>query len=67
VLKKQSKLTSKKKRAAESIPDKLPDFPPKLPKSTGLRLWKLDLQRSIVRAAKSDGKKGKEMDPQMLA
>jgi hypothetical protein len=55
MFKRQNKKTSKNKRM-ESIPDKLHDFPPSLPRSTTIRHWKLDLQRSVVRAAKSDGK-----------
>ena len=58
-MKKQNK---KKKSAArlEAVPDPLRDFPPSLPESTTIRHWKLDLQRSMVRAAKSMGKKARK-------
>ena len=58
-IKKQSK-KNKSTTTRESIPDRLREFPTSLPKSTTIRHWKLDLQRSIVRAAKSEGKKARK-------
>ena len=58
--KKQDKKRKDKNKRIESIPDKLKNFPTRLPKSTEIRSFKIDLQRSVVSAAKSEGKKARK-------
>ena len=58
--KKQDKKRKDKSKRMESIPDKLKNFPTKLPRSTEIRSFKIDLQRSVVSAAKSQGKEARK-------